>query len=176
MTTAVERARLLAEEARDLTMTISEMEAELADRKHRLNRIVTDELVDLMHAADLDRIGLPAQGNLPGFDLKLNQFVAASIPKAWPEERREAAFDALPLDLVKITVTVRFRRQDGERARALAKKLRETMYDVTVEREVHHATLAAWVRAQLEDHAPLPDLDTIGALVGNRVKITQREG
>jgi hypothetical protein len=174
MTDALDRAKALATEARDCQVELAELEQKSSDVKKRLNAIVTDELVVLMQEADLDSIGIPAQGNLPAMDMDLVTFVSASIPKSWDQQRREAAFDLLPGDLVKVELTVPFSRFDYAEAQKLAKQLVGHGHTVLIEKTCHHKTLEAWLKDKMSKGEPLPDLQTIGATIGPRVKMNER--
>src|SRR6516164_4245209 len=107
--------------ARQLELDRQDLEARLNQTKANLHRMYTETLVNLMDELGIDRIGIPAEGNLPAADLVVAPFYSANIPTGWPPERREAALQALTLlgheDLIKTLVSIQFNRD--ARAEAL---------------------------------------------------------
>jgi TolA-binding protein len=166
-------AKALALRARELRQEISDAEARTKELSRELAQIVNSDLVEAMSSAELNSLQLAADGNNPALNLELGTSVHASIPVGWPEERRAAAFNALPDGLVTTTVTVYFSKDQAEKARRLYSELMERYPRIRLDREVHFATLTAWVRHQFEDGEELPDLETIGATIMPRVKITE---
>jgi hypothetical protein len=167
------KVRLLAEQARQLTIDIRDAEEHLRDLNARLARIVNDELVGAMGEEDVRMLELERDGNKPALVLELGTSIHASIPKSWDEEKRSKAFALLPDSIVKVTVTEYFDRGKRERASELAKSLVAQGLNVRLDQDVHHSTLTAWVRAKYEDGEELPDLESIGAAIVPRVKITE---
>lgn len=168
----------LAARLRDLRMEQAVAQEQLAEVTRTIGSIEGREMPDLMAAAGVDSVGVPAAGNLPGVDYRLSRYVHAVIGSEWDPERRARAFHELEKqgagDLVQHMVAVRFRREEHERAQKLADKLREAGYEVTVERSVHWATLTSWVRRKLEEGAELP-MEELGASSGWVVKAKDRE-
>lgn len=168
----------LAVRLRELALERGVAEEHLAQIKRTIASIEGREMPDLMAAAGVDRVGVPAQGNLPGVDYHLSRYVHAVIGSEWDPERRVRAFHTLEQlgagDLVQHTVVVRFKREEYEEAQRLADQLRQRFDDVTVERAVHWATLTAWVRRKLNDGEELP-MEDLGASSGWVVKSKDRE-
>jgi hypothetical protein len=166
--------------ARQFELDVADLEARLATTKANLNRLYHETLPDLMDAAGIDHVGLPAEGNKPAVDLTLEPFYRANIAAAWPEEQRDAAFNALRQlghdDLIKTEITTRFTREE----RALALRVLDTLrvqfgLDPALKENVHPQTLTAWLREQFEAHNPLPPLDVIGATIGRIAKFKERK-
>jgi hypothetical protein len=170
---ATRRMRELAGELRERDKVILDLEEALSREKGRVRAITTSELVDLMHELDLTSFNLAAEGNLPAMSFEMGNHYAASISKDWEEERRERAFDALPDDLIKVTVSALFAKGEAQQASDLADELVTAGYTVVIEKTVHHSTLKAWVREQFENGNELPNLETIGASIFNEVKVKE---
>lgn len=107
-----------------------------------------------------------------GASISVEKFYGASIKVenrplayAWLEENGHGP-------LIKTDVVIPFGK--GTEARADAKELMEDLksegFDVALEESVHHSTLKAFAKEQLEAGTPLPDLFTV--FVGEKAKIT----
>jgi hypothetical protein len=164
---------LLAKELRDQMRQASDLEERLKSVNGRINTIEFQELVDVMHELDCTAFTIPAEGNTPAFEFDLSTYYRASIAKDWEEQRREAAFDAIPDELVKITVRAEFAKGEAEDARALADELVTAGYTIVVEKGVHHSTLTAWIKEQFETGGDIPNLETIGAFIAPKVKVKE---
>ena len=139
----------------------------------QLAQLVNNDLVAAMSEEEIRSLTLEREGNKPALYLELGTSIHASIPKSWDEERRSKAFAALPDSIVKVTVTSYFDRGKRGKASQLAQQLMAKGLNVRLDQDVHFATLTSWVRQKFEDGEELPDLDTIGAAIVPRVKITE---
>jgi hypothetical protein len=168
-----------ATEARDLELEIADLEEVLSEKKVRLNAIYHAELPELMLAAGVDTLGLPAQGNQPAYDGKLKPFYSANIAASWDAEKRAEGFRALEevgaADLIKQTVTVQLPRGSKEEAEKLVKTIGELGWTPAVAETVNHQTLTAWLKAQVETGGTIPPLDKIGGTIGNKVTLKKRK-
>jgi len=107
-----------------------------------------------------------------GASISVEKFYGASIKV----ENRPLAYKWLEDNghgpLIKTDVTVPFGK--GEEARKDAKDLMDSLkeegFDVSLEESVHHSTLKAWAKEQIESGTALPDLFTV--FVGEKAKIT----
>src|SRR5262245_7249471 len=128
----VARARALAVEARDCENLLADLDARTDQLRQRLSKILREELVQLMNEADIQSLGLPAEGNQPELEFRLTNWYRAAIPKAWPQERRDQALAAIPSDLIRVIVTVSFPRHEHDEAMKLASRLNRENYAVEV--------------------------------------------
>lgn len=173
----IERA---ANEARDLEKEIEDLSALLKEKNATLYKLYHVTLPDLMMAANVDHLGLPAKGNLPAMDAELKPFYSANIAAGWPEEKRGAAFEYLidlkAGDLIKTDVVASYSRGKVGEARKLAASLaKKKGVQAIIKEAVHAQTLTAWLREQVEKHNFTPNLELIGGAVGNVVKLKQRK-
>lgn len=170
------RARIA--EARDLELTIKDLEERLQAAKSSHNTLVTEILPDMLDELGNDVLGFPAQGNQKGFDAKLTPFYSANIAAAWSPERRNEAFAALQKvgaeNLIKTQIQIDFPRNNHAEAKAMVDALTKMGCRPTIKETVHPQTLQAWLREEYESGRPLPPLETIGARIGRIVKIKER--
>ncbi len=128
---------------------------------------------------NIDSLGLPAEGNLPAYDTELKPYYKANIPVDWEPERRQAAFDYLDEqnagDIIKSVFIVAIPR--GKRAVALKvqKALEKLKVEYTADLSVPWNTLTAWVKESVEKHKTVPNLDVLGATVGQVVNLKERK-
>jgi hypothetical protein len=131
-------------------------------------------LPDLMGELGINVVSLEADGNVPAVEAKAAPFYAANIAVGWPEEKRRAAFDWLDGnghgDLIKTEVTVSFRREDRDEAVKFLKVAKDYGRP-EIKEAVHHGTLTAWLREQVEDQHYIPPLDVLGGTVARSVKL-----
>ena len=164
---------------RDAEREKSDIEDRLSEKNKQIQELRFKTLPDLMHEAGVDRLGLPAQGNLPPCDAKLSPYYHANIAADWPPEKRQAAFDWLEQnghgDLLKVTVSVSFSKSQMDEARALEGQLVDMGHAPLVIPSVPWSTLTAWLREQVEKYHSQPPLETIGGTVGSVVKLTPRK-
>jgi hypothetical protein len=165
--------RQLAAELRERRLALEAIEERAKQERARINTITREEMVDVMNTMDLSRVDLAAEGNLPAMKFELGHHYGGSVSREWPNERREAAFAALPDELVKVTVRVYFAKGEYAEAERLSEELVETGYTVQLDREVHPSTLKSWLRERFESGSDLPDLETIGATIFQEVKVKE---
>jgi hypothetical protein len=176
--------KLLEAHVRDLRekeKQIEDLEEELKALRAQVRFIRTQQLPELFYEAQVDHIGLPAEGNRPAVDAKLRKEYKASIPESWPDNKRRAAFDTLDeldmSDLQKITFTVIFEAGNRERAEQFSAQLKQGNLDFSVKRAVHHATLSAALKERCEaGHVPsFTQLEAIGGYIGTSVDLKTRK-
>jgi len=172
--------RDLVAEARDLERRKAQLQEELSD----VNKQLTGEggmyfkkLPDLMGEVGVSVVTLEADGNNPAVEAKAGPYYACNIAVGWPEEKRKAAFEWLDTnghgDLIKTEVTVQFRREDRNDAVRFL-ELARAFGTPEIKEAVHHGTMTAWLREQVEQHQYIPPLDLIGGAVGRSVKLKEK--
>lgn len=171
-----------AAEARDLELIVSDLEEQLKARKTELLNLYSKVLPDLMDAANVDRVGLPATGNSPAVDFRLKPFYSANIAASWNQERKDIAFAFLDSmnasDLIKSEVVASLPKGNLELAERLVALASELKIPTVLTKRVHGNTLTAWLRELVENTNTIPsnsDLEKIGATIGRIVKPTERK-
>lgn len=168
----LERMERLAAEVNDIDDRIAKNEARIKELKERRNTIVMGELIELMDETHVQML------QVGGRKFKAEGYYKAAIPVAeqnhpgytWLEEHDAG-------DLIKNTVTAEFPKGADEDARLAEDLIRKRFQMATVyrKREVHWATLTAWLKELFLSRDPdkvMPPLDVIGGSVGRTVKIT----
>lgn len=170
----LERLRELVATARDLEARKKDLEDAITENSKALNSLYRDKMPTLFDTVGVKSLTLEPQGNNPGVVATLKPFYKASIPAEWPEDQRRKAFNWLDHnghgDLIKTVVVVTFAREDRTGALECVEALREKNLDCTIKEDVHHATLTAWLKAQVEAGDP-PPLDVIGGIVDRIVNL-----
>lgn len=106
---------------------IKDLEDQLSDAKQTKLTLSQKTLPDIMNEIGQDRIGL-AEYDL---DIILSDYVHASIPKDWEQERKDRAFAHLESlgggDIVKSIMTIPAGKGDLDKMRALASLIQVIM-------------------------------------------------
>jgi hypothetical protein len=170
-----------AAQSRDLQAEISSIEERLAEKKAELSDLHNVKMPALMDELQLDNIGAPPKGNLPGIDFKLVQQISASIAAGWDEKKKGEAFDVLKKykaeSLIKTEVSAKLPKGSLKVAKQLVADARKRGVTAELKQSVHAGTLSAWVREIYEGGQTLPqsDLEKIGGYIGRVVKAEVRD-
>jgi hypothetical protein len=169
----------LAADARDTKLEIEDLTNRVTALKKKEQTLLQEEIPALMDECHVDKVGLPASGNAPAYDLNLVPFYSANIAAGWDEARRKEGFEYLESlgegDLIKTVISVPFARENRSDAVAVASELQQRGLVTVVAENVHTQTLTAWLKRQVEDKGFMPDLIKIGAQVGRTVKMKERK-
>ena len=175
----LEKIRQKLREARDTERRMSDMSESLKEQTKLLQGLRHETLPDMFIQAGIDNLGIPAEGNLPGYDFELKPFYRANIAADWPEDRRREAFDFLEKsgngDLIKTTIVILIPRDERAKAKKVQSALKKLKVNYEVDLSVPWGTLTAYVKEQIEKHDAVLPLDKLGAQVGTVVKMTQRK-
>jgi hypothetical protein len=171
--------RAVARRLRDKRAEITSLDERLSEAKAEVRQIETKEMVDLMAEVGVDKVGLPAEGNYPACDAELKPYYHAVISADWEPERRQAAFAWLDSaghgDLIKTAITVLIPRDDRAMAVSIQHYLEQCGVQHQVLLDVPWNTLTAFVKEQVEKYHRTPPLETLGATVGQVVKLKARK-
>jgi hypothetical protein len=177
----LDRVREAGRQLRDLQREAADLAERTRDVNKKINTLNFGTLPDLMAEARVDHVGLPAEGNMPACDLRLEKYTKANIAANWPEDKRARAFQVLDDmglgSLVRITVTVPFDRGEAERARQLVELLDQHNYACEQDMDVPWNTLTAALKEHIRRHG-LPGADVlqaIGASTGHYASLTERK-
>lgn len=165
---------------RELELEAGDLERRRDEALKQLLEIERQSLPDLFAEAGVDRVDLPAEGNLPAVEASLENFYRASVPASWPPQRKDHAFRALEHlgleDLIKSTVTVQLGKREFSKAHYVAKQLQQMGLAPQLAMSVHHGSLTSAVKELCEEgKKPSPEeLEAIGAAVGKFVRVRFR--
>lgn len=180
----LDKVRDAVRRARDLQAEIKDMEELLKERKKQLLTVTQRDLVDIFDDANVTDIGIPKEGNQPGFRAVLKPFYHANIAADWSDERRAAAFSWLDEnghgDIIKDTIVVEFPRGTRERQLKVMSWLDKEKISYSQALAVPWNTLTSLIKTLTEkmrvaqadgrEVTPLP-LETLGATVGRVVEV-----
>lgn len=181
MSDKLEQLQQHAARARDLNLTIAELEEQISQAKLQLKNLTNEVMPSLLDELKLDSIGVAPSGNKPGMDYRLVQQYSASIASSWPEEKRQEAFDTLKKfkaeSLIKTEVSAKFPKGSMKVAKQLVAAAKKLNVTADLKQSVHAGTLTAWLREIYEGGQSLPqsDLEKIGGYVGRVVKAEVRD-
>ena len=171
----LEALRLVVRAHRDLMDRIASLEEEVKQARKTKWEMESQTLPDMFNEAGVDRVGIPAEGNMPSYDAVLAPYYHANIP---PESKEEACIwldDHGHGDLIKTTVRVELGREEREKAKQVESMLQELGVNYSQDLGVHWKTLTAWLQEQIEKQNPIPPLTIIGAVVGHIVRLKERK-
>jgi hypothetical protein len=130
---------------------VAEMEARLSERKKVLQDLRIGQIPDLMNELRLSTIRLDN-----GAEISIKRKVSCKF-KA---EVRDQALDWLDgegfSDIIRREVAVGFEKGQEETANKAVKLLEASGFHPSVLKDVHHSTLAAWARRQVDAGVTIP--------------------
>jgi hypothetical protein len=144
---------------------VAELEERLKAAQDEHDRLSSNVIPEM-----LARMGLREVALLDGTKVSVKMDIRASIPKGvrGTQDRREEAFEWLRQNgfgsLIKVTVSTRFGMGHEQDARVLADTLAQQYDEVTLDENVHSATLASFVRERLAAGQTLPDAISVTQL------------
>lgn len=164
---------------------LASLEAQIAQKSEELQRLQDDRtklasktLPALFDQVQTDKFGVPGWNA----DVVLEPVVHAAIKKEWPDEDQEAAFTELERigggDMVKVTVSVQFDKQELDMANALYLYIKRWNEfgnrPIRMEKTVPWNTLTKFVKEMLQKRVPM-NLEKMGAQVFRHCKIVWRK-
>jgi hypothetical protein len=177
---ALARIKDLVRTRRDLSAEIGSLEERLKEKQRAVRELDHVTLPNLFTDIGIDHLGIPAEGNAPAVKAVLMDYYKAVIAADWSEERRLAAFARMNElgwgDIIRRVIHISFDPKDTNWS-AVADSLSEMGVPFTVQMQVPWTTLTATIKAHYEAGRRLSagDLDTIGAAVGQVVKLKEEK-
>ena len=177
----LDRLRTAVRAKRDLDLEITQIEERLSNQKQQRHKLEHETLPELFMQARVTALSIPAEGNLPPYKAKLQDYYKAVISADWPEERQQTAFNLLDKlglgDLIKTIVEIRFGRDERAATQKLLTAIRKLVRQdqINTRQGVQWQTLTAAIRAHYEGGDQLSDseLETLGATVGYNVTLKE---
>lgn len=162
----IRRIAELANKQLDLERRVSELEEMLKAEKERLRAVQEHDLPDALAEAGISEMKLA-----DGSRVKAEPFVTAHISKAKADEAHSWLIDNGFGELIKREVVAKFGRGDDKFEKAKSALLAEGVVPDTKE-AVHHSTLRAFAREQIEKGTDIPT-DLFGLYSGFKTKISK---
>jgi hypothetical protein len=164
------KVREKAVELRDAYLQKGDLENQLRENQSRIVKIERNELPDMFTSAKISSVTVEADGNHPAFVASRETVYTAKIP----DERRQEAFQWFETtgngDLIKSTINIIFGMQEHEKRLRVMKLLSDAGIEYYTNEQVHHMTLKAFVKHELQAGRIIP-FDLLGAFIFDEVKI-----
>jgi hypothetical protein len=172
---ALRSVNTLAKQQIQLEDDVAELELKLKTKKAELLSVSQTLLPGAMIEAGCSMFRLP-----DGSSIEIKDFVDASLPSRDKDpEKREKAFQWLDEtghnDIVKNEVKLLFTRGEDEVARRAFALLLQHGFVPQKDQTIHHQTLKAFIKEQLESGVNVP-MDLFNAYLGRRAKIKRKDG
>jgi hypothetical protein len=165
---AEEQLTVIGQIASEMLMLESEIQAQeelIKSLKKQHMAICQGTLPEALMA-----VGLTGITHVSGKKLTVEKFYQAKIPDTHRAEAFQWLEDTGNDSIIKTDVSAKFGKGDKAKAEEAVKLLEEHGIIAGMKTGVHHSTLRAFVKEQLENGEPLP-LEAFGVYVGNRVKV-----
>ena len=167
---------------RDLDLRIQNAEEVVKSLQREKHELEFSTLPTLFMENKITAISLEAEGNMPAYEAKINDYYRANIKSDWPQDRKQKAFDWLErhklADIVKTIFTIEIGRGNAKLTKKIITWLRAQKIPHSKAQAVAWNTLTMAVKERYRDHKPLKDteLEIIGATVGKIVKLQPKRG
>lgn len=173
--TSLEAVAKVARQLIAAEQEVIKAEEALAVANKELNRLEVEVLPQLMAEAG----NLTSIKTSDGFVVEVKPIYKASLPAKDPVKRAKALawLRKYAPDLVKHEVSIGFTKGEGKLAEQAVSVLKQAGFENVVDEEtVHHATLTAYVKEQIENAEPgkkpkLPSLDLFSAYIGSKATV-----
>jgi hypothetical protein len=172
------------EQVRDGIRRLRDTEKEKADLEEKLKiangkiKEITDKtLVDLFDEAGIDKLGIPAEGNMPPYEVTLIDYYHANIP----EENQPAAYkwmkETKNEDMIKTTFVVSFGLGETRACKAFRSLLKKNKVPHDEKQGVPWNTLTAFVKGEFKAGRPITKkvMDMLGVTVGRVAKVVKQK-
>lgn len=160
--TELSRASELANLIKISQQRVAELEKMLEAEQDHLKRLEEVELPSFMEEVGLSSFSLPT-----GEKITIKNIVKASIPKAKREEACQWLTENGFGDLIKSELVLLFGKEELQKAQDLKNQLQSMGLKPVLEQGVHHTTLSAFVKEQLEQGVFMP-ADLLGIYTGKK--------
>ena len=168
----LERLQAAVRELRDVEMQRKELEGRQSELGTRAHDLKTKTIIDLFDQARVDTIGVPAEGNLPRYDMEVGWHYHANLSNSTDIEAAIKWIREKEPDLLKTTFEVSFGLKDGKKMMEFEKYLKKMKYDYSSSFGVPWNTLTAWVKGQYAMKKTVP-LKLLGAVVERTAKLVK---
>jgi hypothetical protein len=154
-----------AQEQLDLEKEIKDLEEQLKETKSRHRAVSELELPEAMQEANLAEIVLTN-----GAKISVKPFYKGYISEENRDDAMAWLVDNNHGSLIKNEVTLKFGKNEDEKATATVEKLKQQGLSPDVKQGVHPQTLNAFIKEQITGGKDIPS-DIFGIYVGSRANI-----
>lgn len=173
----LEACRVKVAEMRDKQKEV----ADLAERTKELNKEIAQirdhDLVGLFDEAKIDRLGLPPEGNQPAYEVELEEYFHANIPK----ENERGAYEWMKKtkneDMIKTSYTIEFGLGESKDCTKFEKMLDKYGCGYDKKQGVPWNTLTSFIRGEFRAKRPLTAkvMGLLGAEHFRRAKVVTQK-
>jgi hypothetical protein len=154
----------LASKALVLMAEIETLEAKTLEKQKLLQGLIEEKIPTAMSS-----VGMSEFKTTMGVTVQVRPFYAAKIPDNRKSEAFKWLTDRKHDSIIKSEVSVSFGKGEREKADGVVAVLMKQGYLPVKTEGIHHQTLKAFVKEQVEAGEPLP-LDLFGVYIGKRAK------
>ena len=151
----VELVRAEITRLRDLELEKENLQSRISEINDAVKTLTFNTLVDMFDEAKISQLGLPAEGNMPAYNVAIGEHYKANIP----DETKEEAFDYLRKvgseDLIKSIFTIKFGLREAKQAERFRRSLDKAGIEFSLTEGVPWNTLTAWFKSE-HKKKPLP--------------------
>jgi hypothetical protein len=162
----VEAVRQKMARVREIELERASLAEKNAALGTELFTIKNKELVELFDAAKIDKLGIPADGNMPAYEMVVGWHYKANLALSEDLPKAIAWIKKTDPDLLKTTYEVHFGLREDTKRKAFEAFLKKSKIEYTEEFGVPWNTLTAWLKQRLNEKKPKPTpLKLLGATV-----------
>lgn len=162
----VEAVRLKMARVREIELERADLAEKSAKLGTELFEIKTKELVELFDSAKIEKLGIPADGNMPAYEMIVAWHYKANLKESDDYPKAIAWIKKTDPDLLKTTYEVHFGMNEDKKRKAFDAFLKKNKIEHTEEFGVPWNTLTAWLKERLRAPKPKPTpLKLLGATV-----------
>lgn len=174
----LERVRDEIKKLRELEFDNAGMAERTKSNNEKINALKSKTLVDLFDSVGLTKLGIAPDGNLPQYDIELDDYYHANIPVENQQRAYKWMQDTGNEDLIKTKFTIEFGLGEDEDAADFEKLLVKNDAAFSKTQGVPWNTLTAFVKEQYKvKKKPLSAkvLGMLGATVGRVAKVVKEK-
>lgn len=172
----LDRVRTALAALRDDEMESERLDAQLKEVKERINTAKNKTLVDVFDEAGVISMRLEASGNLPPYEVEIDDYYHANIPKEKAEEAYSYLRSKKSEDLIKTSFTIEFGLKEAKATERFQRSLDKAGIPYSIKQGVPWNTLTSWFKVE-HKKKPLPvkAMDVLGATVGRVAKVIKQK-
>jgi hypothetical protein len=171
------KCRQMMAEWRAKAVQIEDHQLSIKRLSEEIQQIRDKKLVDLFDDAGIDKLGIPASGNLPPLEIEINDWVHANIPEENMERAAEWMIRTGNEDLIKTEFKIAFGLGEKKDAIKFEKLLIKAGEAYDKKQGVPWNTLTAFIKGELKAGRPLTKkvMGMLGAESGRVATIVKQK-
>lgn len=173
----LEACRAKVKEMRDKTKEVEDAQARIKELNKQIAQIRDHDLVGLFDEAKIDSLGVPAEGNQPAFEVELEEYFHANIPKGNEAGAYEWMKKTKNEDMIKTSYTIEFGLGESKDCAKFEKALDKMGCGYDKKQGVPWNTLTSFVKGEFKAKRPLTAkvMGLLGAEHFRRAKVVTQK-